>query len=255
MKRIFMRPIGLAIFLLFATAIPIVMATVTMYQIPTGQLQGVSIKFAAVPWSLFVHSLGGVLFGLLGPLQFAGVLKRRFGRLHRVTGRVFVAAGLMLALSSLRLLAEFPHPSTWVLTSARLAAGAGLAAALITALVAIGRRDIARHRAWMIRAYAVGMGAATISFIMLPIFLITGEPVEGYAADLLFVLSWVINIVIAEWVIRRTAIPQRAITAAVASATRSKTKAPWPIKTAAPPAQKTGATGPKWSARWQKNQL
>lgn len=211
MKRIFMRPVGLAIFLLLATAIPIVTASLTMYQIPTGKLQGASTKFEAVPWSLFVHSLGGVLFGLLGPLQFAGVIKRRFGRLHRVTGRVFVAAGLLLALSSLRLLAEFPTPSTWVLTIARLAAGVGLAAAMITALVAVLRRDIPRHRAWMIRAYAVGMGAATISFIMLPIFLITGNAVEGYAADMLFVLSWVINITIAEWVIRRTANPQAAI--------------------------------------------
>ena len=203
MPRIFARPIGLALFLLLATAIPIVTASLTMYQIPTGQLQGASIKFEAVPAVLFFHSLGGVLFGLLGPVQFAGVLKRRYGRLHRVTGRVFVAAGLLLAMSSLRLLAEFPTPSTWVLTTARLAAGAGLATALITALVAIRQHDVTRHRAWMIRGYAIGMGAATISFIMLPIFLITGKVVEGYLADLLFVLSWVINLTIAEWVIRR----------------------------------------------------
>ena len=148
------------------------------------------------------HRVGGCPRPVGG--HHAGVLQRRFGRLHRLTGRVFVAAGLLLALSSLRLLAEFPNASTWVLTSARLAAGAGLAAALVTALVAVRRRDIPRHRAWMIRAYAIGMGAATISFIMLPIYLITGEPVEGYAADLLFVLSWVINLSIAEWVIHRT---------------------------------------------------
>ena len=123
MPRIFARPIGLAVFLLFATAIPIVMATVTLIQIPTGQLPMDAIKYAVVPVPLFVHSLGGMLFGLLGPVQFAGVLQRRFGRLHRLTGRVFVVAGLLLALSSLRLLAEFPNASTWVLTSARLAAG------------------------------------------------------------------------------------------------------------------------------------
>ena len=144
--------------------------------------------------------------------------------MHRLTGRVFVAAGLVLALSALRLLAEFPAPSTWILTSARLAAGAGLAAALITALVAVRRLNIARHRAWMIRAYAIGMGAATISFIMLPIYLITGKAVEGYASDLLFLLSWVINLSIAEWVIRRTAKPLVAVTAAVGSVTQSKTR-------------------------------
>ena len=203
MQRIFARPIGLAVFLLIATLIPIIAAILTMYLIAAGRLPESSIKFAVVPGSLFLHALGGVLFGLLGPLQFAGVLKRRFGRLHKITGRVFVVSGLLLGLSSLRLLAEFPDASTWVLLSARLAAALGLTAALIWALVAIRQGHVARHRAWMIRAYAVGMGAATISFIMVPIFLITGESVKGYAADLLFVASWLINIAIAEWVIRR----------------------------------------------------
>ena len=212
MPRIFVRPLWLAIFLLIATFIPIIAATLTMYQIAAGRLPETSIKFAVVPGPLFFHALGGVLFGLLGPLQFAGVLKRRFGWLHKLTGRVFVASGLLLGLSSLRLLAEFPDASTWVLVSARVAAGLGVAGALIWALIAIRQGRVARHRAWMIRAYAVGMGSATISFIMLPIFLITGEAVEGYAADLLFVASWLINIAIAEWVIRRAkpgAIPLR----------------------------------------------
>ena len=203
MPRIFARPLSLAIILLIATFIPIITAALKVYQIQTGQLPDDAIKFAVVPGSMFLHALGGLLFGLLGPLQFAGVLKRRFGRLHKITGRVFVASGLLLGLSSLRLLAEFPDASTWVLVSARLAAGVGMSLALITALIAIRQGHVARHRAWMIRAYAVGMGSATISFIMLPIFLITGEPVKGYAADLLFVASWLINIAIAEWVIRR----------------------------------------------------
>ena len=115
MPRIFARPLWLAIFLLIATFIPIATAALKIYQIPTTQLPDDAIKFVAVPGSLFIHSLGGLLFGLLGPLQFAGVLKRRFGRLHRITGRIFVASGLMLGLSSLRLLAEFPNASTWVL--------------------------------------------------------------------------------------------------------------------------------------------
>lgn len=203
MPRIFARPLSLAIFLLIATFIPIITGALTMYQITAGSLPQSSIKFAAVPGSLFFHALGGVLFALLGPLQFAGVLKRRFGRLHKITGRIFVASGLLLGLSSLRLLAEFPDASTWVLISARLAAGLGMSLALIWAIVAIRRGQVARHRAWMIRAYAVGMGSATISFIMLPIFLITGEAVKGYAADFLFVASWIINIAIAEWVIRK----------------------------------------------------
>lgn len=204
MPRIFTRPLWLVCILLFATFIPILSAPLRMYQIIFGLLPADAIKFAVVPWWLFLHSLGGMLFGLLGPLQFAGTLKRRFGKLHRITGRVFVAAGFFLGLSALRLLFEFPEASTWVLVSARLLAGFGLILALTIALVAIKNGDIANHRAWMIRGYAIGMGSATIAFIMLPIFLITGKAVEGYISDLLFVASWVINLVIAEWAIRNS---------------------------------------------------
>ena len=147
MTRIFARPIGLVVCLLIATFIPIVTAGLKLYQIPAGELPQDAMKFTAVPWALFLHALGGLLFGLLGPVQFAGVLKRRFGRLHKITGRIFVASGLMLGLSSLRLVAEFPDASTWVLVSARVAAGVGMSLALITALIAIRQGDVPRHRA------------------------------------------------------------------------------------------------------------
>lgn len=203
MTRIFSRPHRLAFFLLFLSAIPIIMAFVRMCQIPTGQLPDEAIKFIAVPWAHFAHALGGALFGILGPLQFAGVLKRRFGRAHRIMGRIFVLVGMLLALTSLRLLWQFPEASTLVLVLARLMAGVALAVALILALAAIRRRDVARHKAWMIRAYAIGMGSATVAFFLFPIYLITGEPVEGLASDLVFVVSWAVNIGIAEWLIRR----------------------------------------------------
>lgn len=203
MFHVLARPKTLAFTLLFLSSIPVISAAVLLYQIPAGQLPEDSAKYNAVPWVLFLHVLGGFLFGVLGPFQFAGVLKRRFGRLHRLTGRVFVTTGLLLALSALRLVWQFPDSGTWILISARLVTGAALGTALVIAMVAIRRRDIARHKAWMIRAYAIGMGAATVSFLLFPIFLITGEAPKGYVADLVFVGSWVINIAIAEAVIRR----------------------------------------------------
>ena len=36
-----------------------------------------------------------------------------------------------------------------------------MALAIVLGLAAIRRRDIARHRAWMIRGYAIGLGAGT----------------------------------------------------------------------------------------------
>ncbi len=98
MIRILARPKTLVFTLFFLSAIPVCMAAVRLYQVPMGQLPLDAIKFDIVPWSHFAHALGGVLFGALGPLQFAGVLKRRFATFHRVTGRIFVAVGMLLAL-------------------------------------------------------------------------------------------------------------------------------------------------------------
>lgn len=202
MTRIFQRPMTLALLLFLATFIPIISAPLRIFQVLTDQLPPDAIRFNAVPWALFLHSLGGMTFGLLGPIQFSRAIKNRFGKFHRMSGRIFVVAGMMLALSALRLLVEFPSSSTWVLVTARSVAGLGLMATLTLALIAIMNRDIAQHRNWMIRAYAIGMGAATIAFIQLPIFLIRGKALEGYFADSLFVLSWVINLTLAELVIR-----------------------------------------------------
>lgn len=193
----------LAGLLLVLTAIPIVISLVRIGQIPLNGLPADAAKFTAVPLGHFFHAAGGAIFGLLGPFQFSRVMRGRFGRLHRWMGRVFVLAGLALGLTSLRLLWQFPEAGTWFLAAARLAAGAALIAALGLGLRAAMRRDLVRHRAWMIRAYAIGMGAATIALIMFPIFVITGAPLEGYLSDLAFVGSWVINIALGEWVIRR----------------------------------------------------
>ena len=60
----------------------------------------------------------------------------------------------------------------------------------------------------MIRAYAVGMGTGPVALVMFPIYLITGEPPMGLAADLLVVGMWLLNIAVGEWVVRRLAFPK-----------------------------------------------
>lgn len=203
MTRFFQRPMTLAMLLFLATFIPIISAPIRMFQVLTDQLPPDAIKFTAVPWTLFLHSLGGMLFGILGPIQFSRAIKNRFGKFHRITGRIFVVAGMMLGFSALHLLTAFPNDTTWVLVIARAIAGLGLVFTLTLALLAIINRDFSQHRNWMIRAYAIGMGAAAIAFIQLPIFLMRGKALDGYFADSLFVLSWIINLTIAELVIRR----------------------------------------------------
>ena len=62
----------------------------------------------------------------------------------------------------------------------------------------------ATHSAWMTRAYAIGLGAGTQVFTFLPWTLFFGEPGQAMHAVLMGA-GWVINLAVAEVVIRRRA--------------------------------------------------
>ena len=189
--------------LYFGTLLTIVLALVQVVQIPLGALPEDSLRLNAVPVWHFMHALGGATFGILGPIQFSRVLMRKYGLLHRVMGRVFVAAGAMLSLSSLSLLWHFPDTYSVAMSSGRLLFGIALGAALAIAMLAIRKRDFTRHRNWMIRAYAIGMGATAVTMVFFPIYAITGEPPTGPVADIIFLGSWAACVVFAEGSVRR----------------------------------------------------
>jgi hypothetical protein len=71
-------------------------------------------------------------------------------------------------------------------------------------LAAIRRRDVSGHRAWIIRGYAIGQGAGTQALVGLPWFLIAGKPGDLENA-LMLGACWIINLLVAEWIIRRRA--------------------------------------------------
>ena len=76
-----------------------------------------------------------------------------------------------------------------------------MAISIIIGLAAIRRRDIARHRAWMTRAYALALGAGTQAFTVG-----FGEALFGAGVlrtDLMMGAGWAINLAVAEWFIRR----------------------------------------------------
>jgi uncharacterized membrane protein len=207
MFRLFSRPMPLALFLAFGTAIPVLNALVEVFQIPSGTYADDSARLAIAPLSWFAHVLAGAAFGITGPVQFVRALRHRFGAFHRVSGRIFVVSGAVLGLSGLSLLAQVASLSTPVVDIARGLFGLALLVALALAIAAIQSREILRHRAWMIRAYAIGMGLGAVGLVFFPIYVVTGQPPMGLGADILFVASWLLTIALAEVVIRRSSGP------------------------------------------------
>ena len=94
-----------------------------------------------------------------------------------------------------------------LLFGVRILVSVAMMLCLLLGIVSVIKRRIAQHRAWMIRAYALGLGAGTQGFVMLPWVVTVGEP-NGLLRDVLMTLAWVINLVVAEWIIRKRPVPE-----------------------------------------------
>jgi uncharacterized membrane protein len=155
-----------------------------------------------------VHIISAVGYAVLGAFQFSAGLRRRRPGWHRVAGRVLVVLGSAVAVSALWMTLLYPRqPGTGVLAWLfRLAFSSGLAVSLVLGVTAIRHGDVTSHRAWMIRAYALALGAGTQVFTKG-----VGPAIFGTSRltlDLSLGAAWVINLAVAEYVIRRS-VPRR----------------------------------------------
>ncbi|MCM4084104.1 DUF2306 domain-containing protein [Paractinoplanes hotanensis] len=168
-------------------------------------------RFTEMPAPVVVHIIGALIYSLVGAFQFDDGFRRDHRTWHRRAGRVLVVAGLAVALSGawLTLFSDLPPSDHTVVNIARLLVSAAMTYGLVTAVRAIRRRDIRRHRAWMIRSYALALGAGTQAFTLAPYTVAAGEPAPGPRAALM-ILGWAINLAVAEWIIRRPARNRRA---------------------------------------------
>ncbi len=82
-----------------------------------------------------------------------------------------------------------------------------MSAAIVLGLAAILRRDIRGHRRWISRGYAIGLGAATQMLVLMVVGIIVGPPNE-LEHDGAMALSWLINLAVAEWAMRKRHAPR-----------------------------------------------
>ena len=186
--------------------IPAIFGSLRLVELAGGpQLMPADPRFSASPVPLAVHIISAVTYAVLGAIQFSAALRRRRPGWHRAAGRILVVLGMAVAFSALWMTLFYPRqPGTGVLAYLfRLAFGSGMAASILLGFTAIRRRNVARHRAWMTRAYALALGAGTQVFTkgIGPAVFGTSE----LTTDLSLGAGWAINLAVAEYVIRRPA--------------------------------------------------
>jgi len=192
-----------AVVLVVLSAIPLTAGVLRLIQLAGGpELIPADHRFGGFPLALIVHIVGAGIFALVGAFQFVPRVRRRHPGWHRRAGKVLIVAGLLVATSALWMTLTYAaQPGTGNLLYAfRLVVGSAMVGCLVLGFTAIRRRDTAAHRAWMVRGYALGLGAGTQIFTQG-----FGEAIFGtglVAGDLAKGAAWVINLAVAEWAIR-----------------------------------------------------
>jgi uncharacterized membrane protein len=190
--------------LILLSVVPAVAGTARLAELARGSsVTPANARFFAAPIPVVLHVLAVVPFSILGAFQFAPAFRRRRNGWHRAAGRVLVVLGLLAAVSGLWM-AHFyawPEGDGVALYVLRLVFGSAMTISILISLLAIRRRDFVSHGAWMMRGYAIGLGAGTQVLTHLPWFLLFGTPGETPRA-IMMGAGWVINVVVAEWVIR-----------------------------------------------------
>lgn len=162
------------------------------------------------PWvqvAFLLHAGAGGLALLLSPLQFATRLRARAPRVHRICGRAAMGA---MALAGGTALVLAP------LSLAGAAGTVGFGALALTwigftvaAYRAIGRGDVAAHRRWAVRAFALTYAAVTLRLwlvllVPLQIAIAGADEETAFARAYLLVpfLSWIPNLLVADRTLR-----------------------------------------------------
>jgi uncharacterized membrane protein len=107
-----------------------------------------------------IHILPGALFLMLAAFQFMPGIRQRHLQFHRWSGRVLVVLGIIIGVTALMMTYTMNIGGANE-TAATTLYGILFLICLINAYRFIRKKNIARHREWMIRMYAVALGVAT----------------------------------------------------------------------------------------------
>jgi uncharacterized membrane protein len=153
-------------------------------------------KFIAHPLGVYLHVFAAAVALLTGPFQFSTRLRSARIQLHRWMGRAYLGLGVLIGGLSGLYISQFAFGGAiaslgfatlavfWLYTGLR-------------AFLAIRRREIAEHRKWMVRNFALSFAAVTLR-LYIPASQIAGVDF-AVAYPAIAWLCWVPNLLIAEW--------------------------------------------------------
>ena len=177
------------------------------------QLDPFNDRYTAHPYQTLAHTVAGVVFAVLGPLQFASPIRSRFPRVHRISGYVFLPFGILSGIAALIMGLSFPVWGFGYNQAITAAWSAFMIFAFVNAFMLVRNRKFLLHREWMMRGFAAGLAVSVFRAISEEIL----QPM-GYSFDdrwtIVMLISLPITLGATEFWIRVTR-PRRSVPASV----------------------------------------
>ncbi len=152
--------------------------------------------------TFYIHVITSCFLLLAGFTQFSDKILRKRPKLHRNTGKMYVFILLFLSGPAGFVMALLANGGIYS------RAGFTILSVLWLTFTALGwyyavRKDFAKHRAFMIRSFALTVSALTLRLWKLVIVLLfEPNPMDVYR--MVAWLGWIPNLLLAEWIIRKT---------------------------------------------------
>lgn len=181
--------------LLFIMALGVTGYAIAVGIVPSFGPQAIKAKFTSFPLPLWVHTIGGGIALTLGAFQVHPGIRTRTIRSHRTLGKIYLAAVFSSGLAGLYMGTQ--AEGGWITDTGFIFLAIFWLSTASMALLRIRQKNIAAHRAWMIRNYALTLSAVTLR-IYLPLSLSNGI---DFLTAYMFIawMCWVPNLIIAEW--------------------------------------------------------
>ena len=196
-------PAGLLILMIIPTAAGIYRIS---QLVSNADITPENIRFFEAPEPVTIHIIGFIVYAILGAFQFAPRFRIKHPRFHRRIGLLILPFGLATALSGLwmTIFYDLPPHDGELLYAMRMFVGVYMTTGLLLGYYTFRRRDFVQHGKWMIRAYAIGLGAGTQVLTNIPWVIVKGSATPDVLSRAIIMgAGWTINFILAEWIIQK----------------------------------------------------
>jgi uncharacterized membrane protein len=197
--------IGVIILIITLLVSAIIRITDLMASILTRQMPfpgSIEYGYAQKPMLTLLHILPGMIFLVLGAMQFVKRIRMNYINFHRWSGRIYLVLGMIIGFSAI-IMSFTIRFGGYIETSAVTIFGSFFLFSLVKAFLHIKKKEFVQHREWMIRAYAIGLAVASMRPLIGLFFAFTDMKFKDFFG-IIFWIAFILHALVAELWIRYT---------------------------------------------------